>query len=248
MTLLSIRQRFFRKETDMGGQNHQPCNKYLTNSTRLSRALSAGRICLEQANLALEDLILAELDGNIGSIDPVISSLTDSDEALAEMQEHASALREQMRQEGYTDLPPLADLDLPAFALCLETNGMSDETTTANISTMLQSGGFWSVLEYFDVRIVELRQQTQELRSQVKQAHEEAAAGVLQEVLEENGPANFKCAFASLYTTWASFQQHFLASSLISTEVWYRHIDAGSLIETTISTSTTEEVRETVVA
>lgn len=52
----------------MGGKNHQPCSGYLALSTKLSRSLSLANAELELANVALEDLILAELDGNTGSL------------------------------------------------------------------------------------------------------------------------------------------------------------------------------------
>ncbi|MFN3692742.1 MAG: hypothetical protein ACK4SL_01415 [Candidatus Paceibacteria bacterium] len=55
----------------MGGKNHQPRGRYLQNSTLMSRSMSLAQIGLELANVALEDLILAELDGKIGDIVPI---------------------------------------------------------------------------------------------------------------------------------------------------------------------------------
>jgi len=49
-------------------------------------------------------------------------------------------------------------------------------------------------------------------------------------VAEENQEDNFKEAFAKLYTQWLRYMQDFLASSLVSTEIYYASIEAKSII------------------
>jgi hypothetical protein len=56
-----------------------------------------------------------------------------------------------------------------------------------------------------------------------------ARKGEVTRTLEENRPGNIKEAFANLYCAWAKFNQDFLASSLLSTELWYAFNGYGSL-------------------
>ena len=44
--------------------------------------------------------------------------------------------------------------------------------------------------------------------------------------------AKAKAEFAKLYTKWNDFRARFLASSIISTELWYAHTGKGSLAPT----------------
>lgn len=62
-----------------------------------------------------------------------------------------------------------------------------------------------------------------------------ASVGDLNLVLEQNQALNFRREFVVLYSAWASFEQAFLISSLISTEVWYRFNRFGSLVISKVS-------------
>ncbi len=67
----------------MGGKNHQPCRSWLPESTKMSRALSELTAQIEFANLALEDAIITEDEGEGKSLSTVIERFSLSEEAAA---------------------------------------------------------------------------------------------------------------------------------------------------------------------
>lgn len=216
----------------MGGKNHQPCGQYLQNSTKMSRFMSLAFMTLEQANVALEDVILAEFNNGKGNVDDIVSQLVASANYLDDMKSTVADLRQQMADLNYVDLPPLARMDMSAFGQQLVAGGLHTSQSDYNdAATIMVRGGFWEMISVFDARIDELIDQTSNLREAVIATNSSATTGELHLVLEENRVGNFKPKFAELYTSWASFQQLFLASSLISTEVWYQFNRSGSLIE-----------------
>lgn len=213
----------------MGGQNHQPCGRYLKNSTRMSRELSAGRLALEAANISLEDALLEELDGKHGRIDPIQKHLEEAVEAEAAFARHVDALRGQMREEGYVELPSFTALDLWARGEAVSEGGMVDGEAWRLVHEQMRRGGFWTVLDGFDERMREIMRLTEKLSTEVAALRESADAGVLVEVLEENRPGNIKRTFAKLYHAWNDLNAVFLASSMLSTELWYTFTGVGTL-------------------
>lgn len=218
----------------MGGMNHQPCKTYLQNSTKLSRHMSLAFASLQLANVALEDVILAELDDKRGSVDNIILHLIDSEGSLVNMKRTLTDLEQQMSDNNFEDLPPLATINLDLLGTSLTVQGMHKSaiewSAAANVMGRL---GFRGMILAFSGDIDELLKLTDELQNKVEAARELAKAGSMHEMLEENRSGNFKAEFASLYTAWASFQQLFLASSLISTELWYQFNLNGSLVDST---------------
>ncbi len=218
----------------MGGKNHQPCGRYLKNSTLMSRSMSLAQVGLELANAALEDLILAELDGNIGDIVPIKSHLDESLEHLVGMQVAINALTNQMDAEKYVDLAPMKTMDLLAFGREMRAAGLHrSESAWNNIATIMQKSGFALTLQHHATTLTKLVSLTRDLKTCIQDSTSVAANGKLNVELEENRTLNFKAEFARVYTAWADFQQEFLASSMISTEVWYRHNNNGSLLDFT---------------
>lgn len=220
----------------MGGKNHQPCDRYLGNSTRLSRALSVAQAELELGNVALEDLILAELDGDRGTIVAILSRLNLSRNALVGAREVCADLRQQMDEAGFEDLPTLQRLNLEAIGANLATQGCVAQNAWNRIAHKMRAQGFSGVLAYFDARIDALAQKTATLIHQIEGLSTAVERGEVHLVVEENRPGNFKNAFAELYTAWASFSEEFLASSLLSTELWYAHNGRGSLCDREVRT------------
>jgi len=72
--------------------------------------------------------------------------------------------------------------------------------------------------------------ETRGLRMAIVDTTAAANVGKLNLVLEENRSGNFKQEFARLYCAWAKFQQLFLASSMLSTDLWYRNCGVSSLL------------------
>jgi len=56
---------------------------------------------------------------------------------------------------------------------------------------------------------------------------------VLTDILEKNQPGNIKLLFETLYISWMNFNHLFVASSLLSTALWYQANNCSSLINHT---------------
>ena len=135
----------------MGGINHQPCNKpktsYLRFSTRMSRALSVAKSELELANINLEDVLLAELDGtSCGSILKISLHLQRSSLALSHMQGEIASLRSDMQKNKFQDLPTLHTTDLEALGRKFDALGIIDTTAWSTVSKTMRREGFYGML------------------------------------------------------------------------------------------------------
>lgn len=130
----------------MGGINHQPCKHYLPESTKLSRAMSLARMSFEQANVCLEDLVLSELAGGAGSVDPIMEHLRGSTEHLTEMEACANRLFGKMDELHFVDLPPLKTIDFGALGTKLVNMGMVSPESWGCVVRTTKVGGFRSIL------------------------------------------------------------------------------------------------------
>jgi hypothetical protein len=216
----------------MGGINHQPCRAYLPNSTALSRALTLANAHFLLSNVALEDIILNELGiGDIAEPEAIIRNLGNSRTELSKMKSSIHNLRVQMRENDFKDLATAGDTNLTKLGLQFHIYGLHvPNSDWAIAATTMAHVGFTGMLDIFDQRIDELDTLTELLTAKVGSWIQQTNVGERHVALEENEPTNFKVEFAQLFTAWASFQQIFLASSLISTELWYRDQNLGSLI------------------
>lgn len=215
----------------MGGQNHQPCRDYLENSTKLSRAVSVAMACLETANVELENALLQDLCSGTTNIEGVVKSLVDSEGALVDAFRQIASLRKRMDENSYQDLPSLQRLDLDLLRECFSADRMIDGDSWRVIAGIMQAGGFYAVLDHFEAHVSELAKLTSALRFQIQRLRQAAVRGELNFILEENRPGNIKKLFARLYTAWSVFKGEFLASSMLSTELWYAFNGYGSLAE-----------------
>lgn len=215
----------------MGGRNHQPCRPFLEKSTKVSRALSQGMAWLEIANVELENILLAELRAETRRVDKVVRRLEKSESALEDTARHLYALKYQMESSAFTDLRSLAWANLNLTGSRLAAAGVVNQESWDKVSNLMKTGGFISVLESFDERVHALLSATSDLRRQISACGKIAEHGDLGGVLEENREGNFKRAFAVLYTSWLSFSADFLASSMLSTELWYADNGFGNLLE-----------------
>jgi hypothetical protein len=99
------------------------------------------------------------------------------------------------------------------------------------ISGQMQEGGFYFVLDFIENKLQGILDGTWNLLSGIRAISDGIVSGKANRIMEENLPGNIKVAFATLYQEWSHFQQYFLASSMLSTELWYRHTKVGSLCE-----------------
>lgn len=214
----------------MGGMNHQPCREYLPVSTRMSRSFSAAFGYLFQANICLEAVLLDELADLRGQLGPLLNNLRLSSSYIEAFQLDIVAVRSEMDERGYKDLPPLQSLDLETIGESLAAKGAVNLESWRKMSALMKSETFYATLGYFEHRAKDLNAKTNNLHKMFTGLADFVSNGTLHEVLEENKPGNVKIAFAQLITSWTSFLNDFLASSLVSTEVWYAHSGAASLI------------------
>ncbi len=213
----------------MGGINHQPCGSYLHTSTTIPRLMTAAYASFLKANVALEDVILEELDGRRGDLSPVLGELADSRSLLLQCKGSFGDLRLQIKALGFSDLPTLHEVDLDALGEDLGCVGaINRESWTLFANTMRRKGfrGSLALLEKSNEYLIGL---TEQLRGEAEALVSEVQRGQLSVVLEENRPGNIKLAFAVLFNVWSTYTQEFLASSLISTELWYAHKGFGSI-------------------
>jgi len=219
----------------MGGINHQPCGAYLVQSTRLSRELSIARAYFEFANVALEDLILSELAEGYGNTKEITERLDLSIQALEKSSLLTVELGVKLDSNSFVDLPTLRQLNLEAIGSNFMDLGITNFEVWQEAVRIMDSGGFRAMLEKFRESISHLRQKTIQLHQEVNDLYAEVDAGEMNRVLEENRPGNIRPTFAALYTAWGRFNTLFLASSLISTEVWYAYCGYPSMIAKKIS-------------
>jgi hypothetical protein len=213
----------------MGGKNHQPCRNYIEPSTRLSRAVSIACIELETANVHLEDLLLAEFSGGRGTVDGICDHLELSRKALLEVMRNIELLQAKMDKLGYKDLPSLHKIDLEKLGQKLADMGMVDKSSWDVMSSTMIGGSFYANLARFKDRVLDLVNMTVTLNTTIVNLRASANEGRMNVVLEGNMPGNIRVDFARLYSSWSDFNREFLASSILSTEVWYNSEGFGSL-------------------
>ena len=139
----------------MGGINHQPCNQYLRWSTKLSRAISLARAELDLANVALEDVIVAELEVRRESRDDLGDHLKSSLASLRGAGQMINDLRREMKENGYKDLPTLHTLDLDEIGEQLSQNGLVERQAWDEVARSMKTGTFSANFDLFGAKIEE---------------------------------------------------------------------------------------------
>lgn len=211
--------------------NHQPCRAYLQNSTHMSLALSEARIAFETSNIHLENLILAELADDTGSVKPIVASLQDSIGKLGGFIDRIGLLRNQMRRQNYRDLPSLEKMDIHSLGIQLQKRQLVSTDAWEKIQSLMTGhDSFYKVLNHFETVAKQLIVDTEALLNKFIALEKCAESGEVNFVLEENRDGNIKIEFATLYNRWSVFQQEFLASSLLSTQLWYAHTGVGWIV------------------
>lgn len=223
----------------MGGMNHQPCRAYLLNSTLLSKYLSLARAHLDLSNAALEDILIQELSPSpvdavvaMSHYDRLNAEMMASIEALGLSRQTLADLRQQMDDLGFADLPTLKKLDLSSIGSSLAASGIVSLTAWEHIQNLMSSGGFYEVVSFFDACIDDLISRSHDLLDNKFGGHmtQLVIEGGVAEMVEENASGTFKIEFAALYSKWTEFNGLFLASSMMSTELWFAFAGKGSLM------------------
>lgn len=209
--------------------NHQPCGAYLKNSTRLSRQVSMTTVDLESANVHLENVILGELDGIYAPLDPIIDSLQSAERNLQVALDVCDDLRRQMEENEYHDLPTLKTVNLDSLGQVLSKGRIVESQAWVTMVRMIKNGTFYSNIGHFENGFRLAMDNIGTLREKFELLSQEAQSMV--QVAERNLKGNFKVAFAKAFTQWLRFHQEFLASSLVSTELYYASFGAPSLAE-----------------
>lgn len=221
----------------MGGKNHQPCREYIPTSTRMSRFASLAFAHLELANVALEDILLAEMDGKIGDFDAIKSHLALSQQSVGDLIDTIVKLKAEMDQRGYYDLLAVHPVDLDAIGKAFVANNMISATAWSEVSRNARAGGFHENIALIHNCARTLTEYTAKLDKKVTELQKNANEGAVTQILEENLQGNLKPEFAKLYCAWNRFQEIFLASSLLSTEVYYAFNGFGSLVDVSSQSS-----------
>jgi len=198
----------------------------------LSRALSSAFVQMELANVSLEDLIISEITNTPTSKSTrlIVERLSESLHEIRNAQRSVVALGQSMTEKSFTDLPTLASVDLPEIGRRLTLEGMVSAEAWAEVSSIMRTVGFRGMLVQFGDMIAQIHAQTTDLITCIEAVENHAREGTMTLVLEENKVGNFKVEFAQLYHSWTRLQQLFLASSMRSTELWYRFNRFGSLV------------------
>ena len=136
-----------------------------------------------------------------------------------------------MAKLNFIDLPGLKTMDFDALGRALATKGAINDLMVWNhLTAKMKSGGFAEMLSYFEGEIQKLSTATEMLQKQIDGLKSAASAAKVNELVERNQQGNIKLSFAQLYSSWNSFCQAFLVSSIISTELWYDYQNVGSLV------------------
>lgn len=204
----------------------------------MSKSVTAGIADFNRANVALEEVILAELDG---SKDPgsfgVALALLDSavhnfDAAIA----HLASLKDEMDAKKYQPLPSFANYGTPdkarALARELAGNGLmaAEKINVVVIPQIGHGKGFYAAIPMLDIALVAMRDSAKDLQNRMSEASHVAEDGMVAELLETNAAMNFRADFLRAFNTINSSFSTFAASAAWSTEMWYRSTSAGSLL------------------
>lgn len=220
----------------MGGKNHQPCNKYLSISTQMSRFASLAFAHLELANVGLEDLLLAEIVGESGNIDIFENELSNSQKNISYLIATIEKLRNEMKNNDFRDLLSIRPINLDAIGIMLINAKMVNSNAWDEVVKNDRSGGFYKNLEMINKNALSLVTHTDKLLEKIEELRLYAKNKSITEILEKNLDGNLKPEFAKLYFAWSQFQELFIASSLLSTEVYYAFNGYGSLINVAAQT------------
>jgi len=219
----------------MGGINHQPCKKYLVESTRLSRSISRARAHFELANVAFENALLSEMDDKVevvSALNRCISLLNICVVDLEEAGSNLAKLLKKMDERDFQDLSSLQETDIESLGQTLfKGERLATLTTWRRASSIIRKGGYRAMMKVIDGEINALLSEIKNLSDAFGELRTKFPSIGIGTVLEQNLPGNIRLQFAAVYSHWTEFSSLFLCSSLISTELSYKEQGYRTLSE-----------------
>jgi hypothetical protein len=197
----------------------------------MSKHLSEARAAFELANSSLEDVLIVEMRREKGEILGIVTNLQHSVQEIVGLRKSMADLLSLMRKSGYKDLPTLHTIDLATCGKSFAKEGFVTIGAWMVIENLMTSGGFYRVLDRLDADAMQLSALTDDLRECILALNPVVEKGGLTEIVERNHTGNLKVPFARLYAKWEVFQGLFLASSMLSTELWYAFNHDGSILD-----------------
>ncbi len=220
----------------MGGINHQPCRNYMEKSTALSRSVSEAYSSLWDANIGIEDIILAELSHKkSSSYNAVLASLEHSVDSLGRADNDFNQLLQKMNQLHF-DLKP-ATINFKHITEQWEQDGfIKNDVFWQEIVALYREGGFRNAIGTLQNKFIAVRNETRELLGVLTHHRQSVAEGSFMIDVEEN-KIPLRQYFAKTLTCWDGALSLFRYSSLISTELYLQDMGYPSLVDGVKSTS-----------
>ncbi len=216
--------------------NHQPCRESAIASTQMSRHLSSATSHIHLANIRLEDLIVDELELGIvqpHAVEPLIGHLREAAADFSKASSVARTMDEALRVSNFIDCKD--PQKLATIAKRLADQRMLDPHHAGAVELDRSKGGFLACL----ARIQEGFGQCEMLTRQLCDAFHTLQSRMQAEEkafdhLEFNTPESIKPAFAMLFAAVGALNGYFLASAIVSTEIFYAVAGLGRLGEPVI--------------
>lgn len=207
-------------------------------SARLSRSTDEAAICLHQANMAIEDAILAEYAGDrVGSqqhVAQAIAHVKDFKQKLAAIDAAWKAMFHEMERVGYKGNPLAATLHQlrlrESFSHRLLPPAIATEAWQ-ELELRFQKHNLPQTFAWERSLYEAMQEPADNLIAVLEVCRAAAEAGKLVESVELN-VIPLRQYFAPLYSMWHYASQVFLYSAMICTELFYRTHALGSLAET----------------
>jgi hypothetical protein len=204
----------------------------------MSRHANLALAQLELANVALEDLLLAELKGDVGDLNQVQNQLCGSRASVSRLIASIDDLTTEMDNQNFRDVYVDHLINLNVVGKAFARSGMVSTESWAKVVQNVQTHGFRKNLASIREQAALIAECTDALTQKIYNLREAASQGSVTKVLEENLDGNLKVEFAQLYQAWIKFQGFSLASSLLSSEIHYASEGYGSLLEENTGIST----------
>lgn len=191
--------------------------------------MSLTSMALESFNVKLEDMILVNLVNE--SVSPRILSIEVRHvmDSVVRAEQSIDMLLMQMDELYYVDLPATDDFQLDEFGDKVIPRLMVGTEAYKEIATHYKAGGFRSALNHLRVKHSQFGFAVADMATKVQELADTDVDDIAVE-FESNDTGNIRPQFAVMYTTWSQFHQMFLASSLISTEIFYIQEGVDSLL------------------
>lgn len=190
-------------------------------STTLSKSVSVAYKFLWEANIDIEDAILAEIKRQEpSSYNSIISALENSVGALELVDHNFEKLSQKMDRLHFVLKP--AVINFEQTSIKWEKYGyIANDKFWKEIISLYKEGGFRNAIGSLRNRFVITNQETRDLLAMIKNHKQSAANRLFMADIEEN-KIPLRQHFARVLTCWDKALSLFRYSSLISTELYLR--------------------------